>query len=461
MVKAAADRDTSSVCIMNVKVDRGLFRRQVDDTVHMLFSLVAEAIGWATEALLSQNTDRARAVIEDDRAFDLRCDELAGLIKERLAGGGVPPDELEDLVVLLQIIPELERSADLAEHIAQRATRGIGGVLTPRSRGLIEKMGSTVTAMWRDAATAYRHRSREASFELTEADDAIDRLASELVQEAIASDSPPQTAIDLGLLARFYERLGDHAVNLGRRIEFMEAPRRLTITKLPLARRDLSDSSNHRGRLRSVFHRLSRFRLAPSDEGFFDLFQAAAENCRECASALRSLVGSLGEHDGIVEEIKAFERRGDELTVEILSRLDRSFITPFDREDIHALGDKLDDVVDAMFAAASLINLTHDDDPPPELGESAGTLVEMADELRALIGCLPSGEGARRHLERIEHLERQGDATFRHGMGKLLSGAYEPLAVIAWKDIIQAVEESLNSIEDAADVIEGILVKNS
>ncbi len=136
-------------------------------------------------------------------------------------------------------------------------------------------------------------------------------------------------------------------------------------------------------------------------------------------------------------------------------------MTPLDREDIHQLGDKLDDVVDAIHAAASLIDLNPDDNPPPELNEMADTLVEMASELDSLISCLPSGEGARRHIERIEHLERQGDAIFRRGMGKLLSGAYEPLTVIAWKDIVQSIENSLNSIEDATDVIEGILVKNS
>ncbi len=434
---------------------------RIDDAVLVLFSIVAEAVGWATEALLTQDTDRARAVIDDDRAFDERCDELTSVIKERLAAPRVSLTELEELIAILQIVPELERSADLAEHIAQRAVRSIGGVITPRSRGLIQRMGATVAEMWRDTATAYRHRSRDASFRLQEADDAIDQLAADLITEVVESNAPPQVAVDLGLLARFYERLGDHAVNLARRVEFMGAPRRLGKPGQRISPPVAPEATSGRGRLRKVLHALSRFRLAPTDEGFFELFRAAAENCRECAVTLRSLVGSLREPGELVAAVKACEQRGDALTVEVLSRLDRSFVTPFDREDIHALGEELDDVVDAMLAAASMIELAHDDEPPPELGQLTESLVEMADELVALIACLPSGEGARRHLEQIGHLERQGDATFRHGMGKLLSGAYEPLAVIAWKDIIQAVEESLNSIEDASDVIEGILVKNS
>ena len=88
-------------------------------------------------------------------------------------------------------------------------------------------------------------------------------------------------------------------------------------------------------------------------------------------------------------------------------------------------------------------------------------LVEMTDEMVALMGCLGSGEGARYRLERIEHLERQGDAIHRRSMGRLFSGEYEPLDVIRWKDIVQSVESALNAIEDVSDVVESILVKNS
>jgi predicted phosphate transport protein (TIGR00153 family) len=438
------------------------FRRRLDDAVLVLFSVVAEAVGWATEALLDQDTDRARMVIDDDRAVDIRCEELTSLIKERLAGAPLALDELEDLIAILQIVPEIERSADLAEHIAQRALRSVGGVITPRSRGLIEKMGVVTTEMWRGASAAYRLRSKDASFQLNDSDDQLDQLASELINEVIESNASPQIAVDVGLIARFYERLGDHAVNLARRVEFMNAPRRLGGPRLRLTRSTAtSETAPSRGRIRNVLRGLSRFRLTPSDEGFFELFRAAAENCRDCAGTLRKLVSSIREPEELFEEVKAHEQRGDQLTVEILSRLDRSFVTPFDREDIHALAEELDDVVDAMLTAASLIELAREEEPPPELAELTETLVTMADELVALVTSLPLGEGARLHLERIGHLERQGDAAFRHGMGKLLSGAYEALAVIAWKDIIQAVEESLNSIEDASDVIEGILVKNS
>jgi uncharacterized protein Yka (UPF0111/DUF47 family) len=442
--------------------DRDEFQRRVDDAVLVLFAVVAEAVSWATTALLEQDHDRAQRVINEDKAIDQRCEELVDLIKERLATGPLPQDELEDLIAVLQIVPELERSADLAEHVAQRALRSIGGLFTPLSRGLIQRMSDVAAEMWRLAGSAYRQRSRDASFQLADADDELDALATSLVNDVVTTGATPQMAVDLALLARFYERLGDHAVNLSRRVETMASPRRLTVPKLSLRRGRANSSTDlGHGRLRRLFHGLARVRFVPTDEGFFTLFREAAGNCQACAEALRKLVESIDDPDSYTEAIRAYERQGDQLTVEVLRRLDVSFVTPFDREDIHALAEELDDVVDHMFAAASLIQLVRDEDPLPELVDLGDTLVAMADELVGLVACLPSGEGARLRLEHIEHLERQGDAVFHRGMARLFGGEYEALAVIKWKDIIQALEDSLNAIEEASEVIEGILVKNS
>jgi predicted phosphate transport protein (TIGR00153 family) len=210
-----------------------------------------------------------------------------------------------------------------------------------------------------------------------------------------------------------------------------------------------------------VLSGLSRFRLVPTDDGFFDLFEAAAGNARESAEELHKWIGTFTDLDDHYERIKAFERRGDQLTVDLLRRLDASFVTPFDREDIHGLTEELDDVVDDIFSAASMLQLVDSGERLPELSELSEVLVEMTDEMVALMGCLRSGDGARYRLERIEHLERQGDAIHRRSMGRLFSGEFEALDVIRWKDIVQSVESSLNAIEDVSDVVESILVKNS
>jgi phosphate transport system protein len=125
---------------MSERGSRDEFRRHVDDAVVVLFSLVTQSIGWATVALLDQDLERAKAVIDGDEGIDARCEELVGLVKERLSTAMLESQDLEYLVAVIQIVPELERSADLAEHIAQRSMEHLGGVISPRSRGLIQSM---------------------------------------------------------------------------------------------------------------------------------------------------------------------------------------------------------------------------------------------------------------------------------------------------------------------------------
>jgi predicted phosphate transport protein (TIGR00153 family) len=439
------------------------FRRRVDDAVLVLFALVAESVGWATVALLDQDVERANRVIEDDRSIDERCAALAGVVKERLLGPPLGAEELENLIAVLQMTEELERSADLAEHIAQRGLRNLGGIITPKSRGLIQQMSDIAVRMWRDAGSAYRQRSRDAGFQLGDADDELDELAAALVREGVENGVDASVAVELGLIARFYERLGDHAVNLARRIDDMAAPRRLSTARSLLRNRTAAPEvpGEKKGLVRRIIRGFSGLRLSPSDDAFFDLFQLAAVNARDCAEVLAKLITTFDDVAGHVEQVKGFERRGDEITVDLLRRLDASFVTPYDREDIHALAEELDDVVDDMFAAASLIELAYDADAPAELPELAETLVAMADEMVALMACLQEGDGARFRLERIEHLERQGDAIFRRSMGRLFSGEYDALHVIKWKDILGSLEAALNAIEDVSDVVESILVKNS
>jgi hypothetical protein len=443
------------------QAERDELRRRVDDGVLLLFALVAEGIGWATSALLDQDIARAEQVIADDEGIDERCEALIALVKDGLATAVVDPDDLEHLIGVLQIVPELERSADLVEHIAQRAVRGLGGTLTPRARGVIQAMCDVAIRMWHASSTAYRQRSRDAGFELKEADDELDLLASRLVGEGVAEGADARIAADLALVARFYERIGDHAVNLARRVDMLAAPRRLPGRWPIRAKRSAPASPREKnGFIARISHRASRFRLVPTDDGFFDLFEGAAANVRDCAEHLAKLVASPGILEECFNDVKACERRGDEITRDLLSRLDASFVTPFDREDIHALTEELDDVVDDQFATASLIQLVGIDDHPPELDEIAEVLVTTADELVALVSCLRSGDGARHRLERIEHLERQGDVIFRRGMGRLFHGDFDALYVIKWKDVIESMEGTLNAIEDVSDVIESMLVKN-
>jgi len=432
----------------------------VDRSVLVLFASIIEGVSRATAALLDQDVETAERVITDDHTIDARCDELIGLIKDRLSMRDMGADELEDLVALLQMIPELERSADLAEHIAQRTLQGLGGNISPRSRGLIQSMCDAGVKMWQLTSRAYAQRSRDLSFRVSEADDELDQLCVNLLSEGIAGGVDPAVAAELALLARFYERLGDHAVNVAKRISAMVAPRRMSPIRA-LTRRHNGGGEEGATGLRASLGRLFRMRLVPADAGFFDLFKSATANSRDGAEELRKMLAGFEDIEEHYQEIRNLERRGDQITVELLRRLDATFVTPYDREDIHALTEKLDDVIDDVFSVAELIHLIPLDEPLPEVTELGELLSVMAGELDALIGCLRSREGARHRLERIEALEREGDALHRRGMARLFSGDYEALEVLKWKDILQALEQSINQIESVSDVVESILVKNS
>jgi phosphate transport system protein len=131
-----------------------------------------------------------------------------------------PSESLRHLVGILLILPELERSGDLAEHIAQRAVTNIGTEMSPLSRGIVQRMAEVAMEMWRDAADAYADRSAQ-SVSLHEDDEEIDILHDRLTGEIAAETMPAAIGAQVTLLARFYERLGDHAVNLARRIEML------------------------------------------------------------------------------------------------------------------------------------------------------------------------------------------------------------------------------------------------
>jgi phosphate transport system protein len=161
-----------------------------------------------------------QSVIDGDQDVDMLTADVELLIWEELRDRVVQGDELRYLVALLLVIPELERSADLAEHVAQRAVDHLGPQMSPRSRGIIQLMTEVANQMWQQAADAFGERAK-VSERLVEADREMDVLHQSLTREVAEEDMPTAIAAQVTLLARFYERLGDHAVNLARRVELM------------------------------------------------------------------------------------------------------------------------------------------------------------------------------------------------------------------------------------------------
>jgi predicted phosphate transport protein (TIGR00153 family) len=204
-----------------------------------------------------------------------------------------------------------------------------------------------------------------------------------------------------------------------------------------------------------------RFRLVPTDEGFFGLFRESASNVVECALRLQDLIADYSGVEAKHALVVDCERRGDELTRTLLRRLSSTFVTPFDREDIHALAEELDDVVDDMLAVSYLLQLSGVRELLPEVKEQADVMVQMAREVEGLMDRLERMKGVQPHLDAIDRLESEGDGVYRRTMARLFSGEYEALEVLKWKDIIQALEAALNTLEDIGDVVESIVLKHA
>lgn len=186
-----------------------------------LFALVSEGLAGATEALLAGDREAARALVERDEMLDSLYVDIESLVQRQFALQAPMAVDLRFLLSVLRIVPELERSGDLAEHIAQRAVRGLTGELTPRVRGLIEQMGRTGVEMWRASAEAYAERDGNAVARLREHDDELDDLHVSLIAELASGKLSIPVAIELALVGRFYERLGDHAVNIAARVRYL------------------------------------------------------------------------------------------------------------------------------------------------------------------------------------------------------------------------------------------------
>ena len=194
---------------------------KIDREVVELFGLVGEGLAGATDALLAGDRDAAKALVARDALIDEVYRTAEELVHKQLVLQSPMANDLRFLLCVLRMVPELERSGDLAEHIAQRAARGLAGELTPRLRGMIEQMGAVGVEMWRAAADAYVDRNPNMADTLRERDDEIDDLLVSLTAELASGVVTLPVAIEVALLGRFYERLGDHAVNLTERVRYL------------------------------------------------------------------------------------------------------------------------------------------------------------------------------------------------------------------------------------------------
>lgn len=201
-------------------VGEALRIESLDANVIRMFELVREALEAATSVFLDSNREQARGVIERDRLIDAIHDQTErAVLQELTRAGTVDPVRQTRLLLMLRILPELERSGDLAEHIASHAAQGLAPWLTPRARSIVRQMGVLGSEMWRLATDAYATGDATVADLLRERDDEVDDLHVGLTSELAGAHVSIPVAIEMALVARYFERLGDHAVNVTRRLQ--------------------------------------------------------------------------------------------------------------------------------------------------------------------------------------------------------------------------------------------------
>lgn len=204
-----------------------------------------------------------------------------------------------------------------------------------------------------------------------------------------------------------------------------------------------------------------RLKVLPQEVGFFDLFERAAANVEESASALAGELDGFEDPQALQADLRRREHEGDELTHEIMRLLNTSFVTPFDREDIHRLASELDDVVDGIEAVADLLVLHRIEEPIPEMRQMAEVLVRVTEQVHRAMVELPRLSGLEVFQIEINRLENEADRVYRKTIASLFSGDFRAMDVLKWKDILEELEHAVDRCEDIANTMESVVLKHA
>lgn len=203
-----------------------------------------------------------------------------------------------------------------------------------------------------------------------------------------------------------------------------------------------------------------RFSLLPRDEQFFDLFRKVAGEIRSAAVVLEELLGTDPPDESKVEAIRDAEHRCDALTHDTIQRLHRTFVTPFDREDLYAMASALDDVMDAIDHAAQLVRLYRIKTVKAGARDLAHTVSASAERLEQALDALERRHPVQPHSVEINRLENEADRGYQTAIGELFERETDPITIIKWKEIFEALEFITDCCEDVANVIESVVVKH-
>jgi uncharacterized protein len=201
--------------------------------------------------------------------------------------------------------------------------------------------------------------------------------------------------------------------------------------------------------------------LAQRDRQFFDLFEEAGGNILRAARLLEEMLEDFPERSELAREILLCEQEGDRITHDIIQRLNQTFVTPIDREDIHELSSALDDVVDYTEEVADYLGLYKIEAPMSQAQELAKVLHSAARQISEAMPRLRGFKDISHYTVEINRLENDGDRIVREAIASLFGTGIDPMVVIRWKDIFERLEEAIDATEHVANILEGIVIKNS
>ena len=202
-------------------------------------------------------------------------------------------------------------------------------------------------------------------------------------------------------------------------------------------------------------------RLLPQETKFFDLFEAQAAKVHEAARALEELARNYEQVQEKARHIKVLETQSDHITHDIIDKLNRTFITPFDREDIHALASALDDVLDNIEGVASRLALFHITSVTHEVIQLTSIIEQACGAMRQAVAYMRDFTKINEYLIQINHLENEADTISRNATADLFRDAADFRELIKWKEIYGRLEATTDDCEDVANILEGIVVKNT
>lgn len=200
-------------------------------------------------------------------------------------------------------------------------------------------------------------------------------------------------------------------------------------------------------------------RLIPRDENFYELFREQAENIHKAAEKLVALLEDFRDVEKHVAEIKFMEHKGDQLTHELMIKLNKTFITPIDREDIHSLGSALDDVLDLVDAAAGRMVTYKIKEVTPGARQLSRVILHGTELIVQAISQLGKPDNILEYCEQLAHLEEEADRIKGECIARLFENSSDPIEIIKWKEIYEVLEATTDKCEDVADVLEAVVLK--